>query len=215
MIGDSETGERGLREMAAKQWRITTSTDAPGWLDMPEPGDPAADADWLARREAEARRAFGERWSSQHDELVPVLLRSGLERRELGDLVSWQVWPLALPLFATVRARVVPSEALPAWSDSSTLQPWASAGLGEGVAEHASIPLEGLGGALVSTVQYVFDDGADALVVTVPPTPQALLGFVSAGLRQVIDRAELSRPDGGRFRGAGSPRFVVDEGWAA
>lgn len=207
----------GERRRPAGAWRVVTSTDAPGWLEMPDTGDASADEAWLAEREAGARRAFGDRWTERHDELVPVLLRAGLDRREPGDLIAWQVWPLALPLSATVQVRVVPSGAadLLAQGEGSTVQPYSSPGLGEGVQVHATTRHDAAPELLVATTAFVFDDGDAAVVITVAPTPLELLAFASPGVRDIVDRMALTRPDGTGFRGIGSDRFIDAEAWSA
>ncbi|WP_306232997.1 hypothetical protein [Agrococcus beijingensis] len=203
--------------MTIDQWRSTASTDRPGWLAMPRLGDEAADAAWLADRIAGARVAFGERWSDQHEQLVPELLRAGLDRREQGDLFAWQVWPLALPIFATVQARIMPSGLVPRWSEhDGSLQPISSAGLGEGVQLLATAPLPGYERAVLGSTAFVFDDGDSAVMIALAPTPQELMALAASGLRQVVDRMEVTRPDGSRFIGLPSERFVVEaDGWHA
>lgn len=200
--------------MTTQLWHCTAPIDRPGWLVMPRIGDQRADAAWLAERSAGARTAFGERWSAQHEEIVPTLLRAGLDRREPGDLFAWQVWPLALPIFATVQARIIPSSLVPTWTDrDGALQPTSSAGLGDGVQVLAATPLPGYEEAKVGTSVFVFDDGESALLVVLSPMPQELLALTLPGLRQVLDRMELTRPDGSRFQGVPADSFVEAEGW--
>jgi hypothetical protein len=212
-MGGDGASERGAPGMTIGQWQCTASTDRPGWLAMPALGDAAADAAWLADRLAGARIAFGERWSEEHEALVPELLRAGLDRREPGDLFAWQVWPLALPIFAAVQARIVPSGLVPDWSgQEGSAQPITSAGLGDGVQLVAATALRGYEQLVLGSTAFLFDDGESTLLVALAPAPRELIALAAAGLRQVVDRLELTRPDGSRFRGLPSSRFVVEAG---
>lgn len=195
-------------------WRISASTAAPGWLGMPGPG--GDDAGWVAERSEGLRRAFGDRWTPELDRAVPVLLEAGLSRRDPDDLLAWQVWPGALPVFAVVRARVVDSAAIPDWRESgAAVQPFRSAALGDGVQVSATASIDDVQpGAAAGFVLYAFDDGAATVVVSVEPTLAEVLALCMPGLRDLVDGIEVHRPDGSAFRGSPHPAFVADEaGW--
>lgn len=199
--------------MPTEEFEIAATTRSPGWIGMPEPGDAAQDDAWLSEWTERMRVAFGARWSSDVAQLVPALLRAGLDRRQLGDLLAWQVWPAAMPAFATVRARVVASSGAPAWgSDGETVQPFDSAGLGPGVVVHARAAL-GCSGEQAAAVLYAFDDGATSVVVSMEPTLLELLSLCAAGMRELVDGMELTKPDGSAFRGLPSDGFVPVERW--
>lgn len=204
----------GVLRMPTDEFEIAATTRSPGWIGMPELGDAEADRAWLREWTDRMGAGFGARWSADAAQLVPALLHAGLDRRQPGDLLAWQVWPAAMPVFATVRARVVASSGVPAWgSDGETVQPFDSAGLGPGVVVHARAAL-GDSGEQVAAVLYAFDDGATSVVVSMEPTLLELLSLCAAGLRELVDGMELTRPDGSRFRGVDPAGFIRAESWS-
>lgn len=193
-------------------WRISASSAAPGWLGMPPLG--ADDGDWVASSAEALRRAFGERWSDDLDRAVPALLQAGLDRREAGDLLSWLLWPVALPVFSIVRARVVESAALPDFhAAGASVQPIESSTLGRGVQVTAHVPLPEADASAALAV-LVFDDGDAALALLIDPTVAEVVDLSAPALLDLADRIELERPDGSAFRAEPPSGFVVDAtGW--
>lgn len=194
-------------------WRISASSGAPGWLGMPPLG--GDDAAWVAESTTALRAAFGERWSDELDRAVPALLRAGLDRREADDLLSWQLWPVALPLFSIVRARVVGSAALPDFhAAGAAVQPIESASLGPGVQVTARVRLEEADASAALAV-LAFDDGEHALALSIDPTVAEVVDLSAPALLDLAGRIDLERPDGSAFRAAPPAGLVVDEpGWS-
>lgn len=194
-------------------WRISASSAAPGWLGMPPLG--ADDGHWVAESNAALRAAFGERWSDDLDRAVPALLRAGLDRREADDLLSWQLWPVALPVFSIVRARVVPSAALPDFhAAGAAVQPIESSTLGPGVQVTARVRLEEASASAAVAV-LAFDDGEAAFALSIDPTVAEVADLSAPALLDLVDRIELERPDGSAFRAEPPAGLVADEaGWS-
>lgn len=203
-----------MRAVAEPTWRMSAGTDAPGWLAMPALGGTEDPRAWVRSRTDGLRTAFGERWSSELERVVPTLLAAGLDRREQGDLLSWQVWPLALPVLATVHARIVDSAAVPDWlASGADVQPYDSAGLGPGVQVSATAALDEPGTTAAFTL-FAFDDGAATVVVAVDPTLAEVLTFSMGGLRTLVDGMRVEAADGTAFRGRPPARFITEtEGW--
>lgn len=196
-------------------WRMSASTTTPGWLGMP-PRDGGDDADaWVGARTEGLRSAFGDRWTPELERVIPALLTAGLERRSPDDLLSWQVWPGAMPVLATVHARVVASDAIPDWRDSGgTVAPFESATLGPGLQVSGAAPLDDVGpGATAAFVLYAFDDGAATVVIAVEPTLAEVLALCMAGLRELVDGMAVERDDGSAFRAVRPAAFVAGDDW--
>lgn len=196
-------------------WRMSASTTAPGWLGMPRLGGDDDARSWVVARTDGLRSAFGDRWTPELEHVVPALLAAGLERRSPDDLLSWQVWPGAMPVFATVHARIVASDAIPDWRDSGgTVAPFESAALGSGVQVSGAAPLDDVrAGATAAFVLYAFDDGASTVVIAVEPTLAEVLALTMTGLRALVDGMEVERGDGSAFRAVPPPAFVSADGW--
>ena len=196
-------------------WRMSASTIAPGWLGMPAlDGDDDAQ-DWVAARTDGLRTAFGGRWTPELEQVVPALLTAGLDRRSADDLLSWQVWPGAMPVFATVHARIVASAAIPDWrSSGASVAPFESATLGPGGQVSGTASLDDVRpGTTAAFVIHAFDDGESTVVVSVEPTLAEVLALSMTGLAGLIDRIEVERPDGSAFRSTPPAVFVADGGW--
>lgn len=175
----------------------------------------AHDGDWVAESAEALRAAFGGRWSDDLDRAVPALLQAGLDRREADDLLSWQLWPVALPVLSIVRARVVDSAALPDFhAAGAAVQPIESSTLGPGVQVTARVHLEAAGASAALAV-LVFDDGDAAFALSVDPTVAEVVDLSAPALLDLADRVELERPDGSAFRAEPPTGLVVDEtGWS-
>ncbi|WP_156906072.1 hypothetical protein [Agrococcus lahaulensis] len=193
-------------------WRISASSAAPGWLGMPPLG--GDDGDWVATSTEALRATFGERWSADLDRAVPALLQAGLDRREADDLLSWQLWPVALPVFSIVRARVVDSAALPDFhAAGAAVQPIESSTLGPGVQVTAHVRLPDADAAAAFAV-LVFDDGDAAFALSIDPTVAEVADLSAPALLDLVDRARLERPDGSAFRARPPAGLVADgAGW--
>ncbi|MCR8671471.1 hypothetical protein [Agrococcus sp. HG114] len=193
-------------------WRISASSAAPGWLGMPPLG--ADDAGWVDASTAALRAAFGDRWSADLDSAVPALLQLGLDRREDDDLLSWLLWPVALPVFAVVRARVVDSAALPDFhAAGASVQPVESGTLGPGILVTARVRLEEADASAALAV-LAFDDGDAALALSIDPTVAEVVDLSAPALRDLADRVELERPDGSAFRARPPAGIVAAEAWS-
>lgn len=193
-------------------WQLSASSAAPGWLGMPPLG--TDDAGWVDASAAALRAAFGERWSDDLDQAVPALLQAGLDRREADDLLSWLLWPVALPVFAIVRARVVDSAALPDFhAAGASVQPIESGALGPGVLVTARVRLDEADASAALAV-LVFDDGDAAFALSVDPTVAEVVDLSAPALRDLADRVRLERPDGSAFRAQPPAGFVADEAWS-
>jgi hypothetical protein len=194
-------------------WRISASSAAPGWLGMPPLG--TDEGDWVATSAAALRVGFGERWSDDLDRAVPALLQAGLDRREPDDLLSWLLWPVALPVFSIVRARVVESVALPDfYAAGAAVQPIESRTLGPGMQVTARVALPEAGASAALAV-LVFDDGDAAFALSIDPTVAEVVDLSAPALLDLVDRVELERPDGSAFRAGPPADLVVEEaGWS-
>lgn len=178
-------------------WQARCSTTQAGWLGIPRLAEHEGDA-WITARAAELRDDWAERWQPEHAAMVGEMLRAALERRG-DDLLVFQVWPVRAPIAATVRIGGLASAQLPDWRRvEGIVQLIDAPGIGPGVQLTRSHD-EGEG-VRSGTVDLVFDDGADAVMVRVEPTLRELLDMLAPGLAGVLASLEVDRPDGTRFR---------------
>ena len=199
--------------MAAIRWHAEASIDVPGWLGLPPIGE---EAGWVDERLGGLRTAAGDRWTAELERTAPILLQSGLDRRDPDDMLAWQVWPGPMPFVAIARLRVADSAGPPAWEGEDVRsEPIDSPTLGRGTRLMATARLDGAGeGERASFLAYLWDDGGTTVALSVDPTLTQLAMLTVPGLESLAERTSIVRDDGTRFWVAAPTDEAAAEVWA-
>ncbi|MBO9625080.1 MAG: hypothetical protein J7484_01745 [Microbacterium sp.] len=186
-------------------WRLSGTSLDGGWLPIPVQGDADEVESWVVENTEALRGAWGDGWSEDAEEVVPLLLEASLEHRRPEDFLAFQVWPAPHPVCVFVHVALGvrnADDALPGPGDGILFE---SEGLGQGVLVPRT---EEIGDASVVGYDILFTFADDVVViVSVEPTFSDLLGFVSPSIQAFVSSLELVDPHD-RTRTAEAPALL-------
>ncbi len=176
-------------------WRISGTSLDNGWLPIPVQGDADEVERWVVENLDALRASWGEGWSEDAEEVVPLVLEAALEHRRPEDALAFQVWPAPHPVCVFVHVamgRRGADDVMPGPGDGFLFE---SDGLGQGVLVPRT---EQIDDASVVGYDIVFSFSEHVVViVSVEPTFSDLLGLVSPSIQAFVSSLELVDPDGG------------------
>jgi len=212
MAGVIDDTDRMPEGWADGSWRITGHSEVPGWLIIPgQVDDPD---EWVVGRTDEIRDAWAEEWNEQWREVVPALLRAGLDARPDGAALAFQIWPVPAPLLAQVsvffgeRPGDLPAEL----ADGDR---YVTDGLGDGVALVRTLD-DAVSGSTLVGLDLTFISDRTMVVVRFEPTVVELFGMLVGQFHAFVHTLEFLDPEGRPVRGIVPdelPTAQADDDW--
>lgn len=198
---------------------VDEDLELPGWRFLPPDLDAAEREQWLAESAADLEGSPG--WD---EEVVTAqrareLLEEALDQRGISEsLAMLQVWPPLGGQTAMCHVNILPSEAMPSWTelDDAVVHATDSAHLGPGleVITNRTITLEGVDDVEVTGVHFIFDDGEVTVMVSLDETLTTLIAFTLPALVALIHNLRVvNKTDDTAFQAIAPQGLLVESPW--
>ncbi len=208
--------------MAEDEWTldlVDQDLELPGWRFLPADLDAADREQWLTESVADLEGSPG--WDEEvvTAEGARELLLDALDQRTASEsLAMLQVWPPLAGQTAMCHINILPSEAMPSWTDldDAVVQPTDSPHLGHGVEviTNRKVTLEGVDDVDVTGVHFIFDNGEITVMVSLDETLTALISITLPALVALMHNLRVvNQADGTTFQAVAPQGLLVDAPW--
>lgn len=193
---------------------VDPDLDLPGWLLVPEGMDDAQRAAWLDQAVADFEGIETWEGTELDGAAVREVLESGLEQRAASDaLALLQVWPTLAGQAAVCYIDILPSEAMPDWTDGDAIvHPVSSPHLGPGlhlVTQRTSRQPDGTE-VEVASAGFYFDDGEVTVMISLDEIFTPLVTVNLPALVALMQNIGVVHTGTGKTFAAVAPTGLVD-----
>lgn len=193
--------------------------DLEGWRFLPPDLDAESREAWLTESAADIDGMVGWDEDEVTAEEARELLEQALEMRARSEAVAMlQVWPPFDGQTAMCHVNILPSAAMPPWTelDDAVVQPTDAPHLGAGlhVVTQRTVPAVDGGEIEITGVHFIFDNGEITVMLSLDETLTPLVGLSMPGLVALTHNIRVVSTAGGApFQGLAPQGLLVDEPW--
>lgn len=198
---------------------VDPDLDLEGWRFLPTDLDAESREQWLAESVAELEGMVG--WDDDQvtAEQARDLLEQALDMRgQAQSLAMFQVWPPLGGQTAMCHVNILPSAAMPTWTDldDAVVQPTDAPHLGPGlhvVTQRVVTAEEGVE-VEITGVHFIFDNGEITVMMSLDETLTPLIGLTMPALIALTHNVRVvNAADDSPFEGVAPQALTVERPW--
>lgn len=209
--------------MSEAEWVIDLvdkDLEIDGWRFLPSDLDADSREQWLAESAAELDGMVG--WDEDHvtADAARALLEQALEIRDEAQSVAMlQVWPPFDGQTAMCHVNILPSAAMPSWTelDDAVVQPVDAPHLGRGVhvvTQRMVTMDEDQEDVEITGVHFIFDNDEITVMLSLDETLTPLVGLTMPALVVLMHNMRvINKADGTAFEGVSPQGLLSEEPW--